>query len=136
VIVVWPSQRWGVALRRVEGPGEDLYSPVEIPDRTFLGGGHLHYWTVTARHRRSTSRGLGVEIGFGIMFGEKFATIEMLRDPPRRVSAQNGPAYGLSLEALVTHPLARHFAVKGGVSYDFEFETNHLQPVALGVITF
>jgi hypothetical protein len=136
-IVVWPTERWGVAVRRVEGPGDDLYAtPVEIPDRTFLGVGHLHYWTVTARHRRSISRDLGLEIGAGMMFDEQFDTIEMFHDPPRRISGLNGPTFGLSLEALVTHPLARHFAVKAGVTYDFMFETNHFQPVALGVIGF
>src|SRR5580765_6195060 len=41
-VVVWATERWGVAVRRVEGPGEDLYTtPAEIPDRTFLGVGHL-----------------------------------------------------------------------------------------------
>ena len=124
-------------LRRVAGPGEDLYTPpVEIPDRTFLGVGHLQYWTATARYRRSISRELGLEIDFGMMFGERFGTIEMFRDPPRRVSVPNGPASGLSLEALVTRRLARHFAVKAGVTYDFVVETNHFQPVALGVIGF
>ena len=135
-IVVWATERWGVAVGRVEGPGEDLYAPVESLDRTFLGVGHLHYWTITARHRRSISRDLGLEIGFGMMFDEKFGTIEMFRNSPRRVSVPNGPAYGLSLEALVTHPVARHFAVKAGVTYDFEFETNHFQPVALAVVRF
>jgi hypothetical protein len=135
-IVVWPTERWGIAVRLVEGPGEDLHTPAESLDRTFLGAGHLHYWTATARHRRSISRDLGLEVGFGMMFDSKFGTIEMFRDPPRRVSVPNGPAYGFSLEALVTHPLARHFAVKAGVTYDFEFETNHFQPVALAVIRF
>jgi len=33
-------------------------------------------------------------------------------------------------------PLARHFAVKAGVTCDFEFESNHVQPIALGAIGF
>jgi hypothetical protein len=136
--VVWATERWGVAVRRVEGPGEDLYTtPAEIPDRTFLGVGHLHYWTVTARHRRSVSRELGLEIGFGMMFDEKFDDIEMFRDPRiGRIAGPNGPAYGLSLEALVTHSLARRFAVKAGVTCDVNVDTNHLQPVALAVVRF
>jgi hypothetical protein len=137
-IVVWAAPRWGVAVRRVEGPGEDLYTPpIEIPDRTFLGVGHLRYWTVTARHRRPISRDLGFEIGFGLMFDDTFDDIEMFRDPGiGRIAARNGPAYGLSLEALVTHALARRFALKAGVTYDFNVETNHLQPVALAVVRF
>jgi len=136
-IVVWATERWGVAVRRVEGPGENLYAPpVEIPDRTFLGVGQLHYWTVTARHRRSISRDLGLEIGFGMLFNGEFATLEMFHDPPHRISALTGPYPGFSLEALVTHPLARHFAVKAGVTYDFNFETNNVQPVALAVVRF
>jgi len=79
---------------------------------------------------------LGLEIGFGMMFDERFGTIEMFRDPPRRVSALNGPTNGLSLEALVTRRLARHFTVKAGVTCDFVVETNHFQPVALAVIGF
>ena len=137
-VVVWPTERWGVALRRVEGPGEDLYTtPKESRDRTFLGVGHLHYWTVTTRLRQSISRNLGFEIGFGLMFDEWFGHIEMFRDPPRRVSVPNGPVSGeFSVEALVTHPLARHFAVKAGVTYDWPLEANHFQPVALAVVRF
>jgi len=137
-IVVWATKSWGVAVRRVEGPSEDFYTtPIEIPDRTFLGVGHLHYWTVTARHRRSLSRALGLELGGGMMFDGRFEDIEMFRDPGiGRVAAPNGPAYGFSLEALVTHGLARRFAVKAGVTYDLNVETNHFQPVALAVVRF
>jgi hypothetical protein len=72
-----------------------------------------------------------------MMFGERFDDIVMFRDPRiGRISGLNGPAYGLSLEALVTHPLARHFAVKAGVTYDFVVETNHFQPIALAVVRF
>jgi len=135
-VVVWVTEHWGVALRRVEGPGEDLYvNPVEIPDRRFLGVGHLRYWTVTARHRQPMFRAFGLEIGVGMMFAERFADIEMFRDPRiGRIAALNGPAHGLSLEALVTHPLARHFEVKAGITDDFNVETNHFQPVALAVV--
>src|SRR5437870_759657 len=67
-VVGWPTEHWGVAMRRVQGPGEDLYAtPVEIPDRTFLGLGHVRYWTVTARHRGSLCRDPGLALGCGIM---------------------------------------------------------------------
>lgn len=136
-VVVWASEHWGVALRRVAGPGEDLVAnPVQRGDRTFLGHGHVHYWTVTARHRRSVSRHLGLEVGGGMMLDDKYDIIEMFGDPPRRLSGQIQSSYGFSLEALVTHSLARHFAVKAGVTYDFVVETNHLQPVALAVVRF
>ncbi len=58
-IVVWPGERWGVGVQLVEGPGEDLYQPVESYDRTFLGVGHLRYYTITARYRRPMSQDLG-----------------------------------------------------------------------------
>jgi hypothetical protein len=135
-IVVWPAERWGLAARLVEGPGEDLHTPREGLDRTSLGVGHLHYWTVTARHRRPLSRSLGVELGFGKLFGGEFATIQMFHDPPRRSSKADTFFNGLSLEALVTHALARHFALKAGLTYDFNVETDNLQTVALGVIGF
>jgi hypothetical protein len=135
--VLWPTVHWGVAIRLVEGPGEDLYaSPVQIADRTFLGEGNLHYLTLTARHRNSLALRTGLEVGFGMMFGETFGSIEILRESPRRVSVPNGPAYGLSLEALVSHSLFSHLIVKAGATYDFEFETNHFQPVILGVVGF
>lgn len=36
-VVIWPAERWGVALRRVEGPGEDLYPiPKESLDHTLF----------------------------------------------------------------------------------------------------
>src|SRR5436309_2253457 len=135
-IVVWPSERWGVAVRQVEGPGEDLHPPVESLDRTFLGVGYLRYWTITARHRRPISHDLGLEIGFGWLLDGEFATIEMFRNPPRRSTAPDTFFYGFSLEAFVTHSFARHFAVKTGVTYDFNFETNNFQPVALAVVRF
>ncbi len=135
-VVVWATPRWGVALRRVAGPGEDLYAtPLEGSDRTFLGTGHLYYWTVTARHRRSLSRDFGLEVGFGVMLDEKSDSIVMFRNPPRRDSVPE-VASGFSLEALVTHPLGRHFAVKAGTTYDFVVEVNHFQPVALAVVGF
>ena len=140
VVVVWATEHWGVALRRVEGPGEDLYTtPKESPDRTFLGVGNLHYWTLTARRRQSISGNLGFEIGFGMMFNKGVGFIEMFRDPPRRVSVPSGRGVGFgdySVEALVTHSLARHFAVKAGVTFDAPLEANHFQPVALAVVRF
>lgn len=135
-LVVWPAERWGLAVRLVEGPGEDLHAPVESLDRTFLGFGHLHYWTVTARHRRVAQRDLGFEAGFGMLFGGEFATVQVFHNPPRRSSAADIFFNGFSLEALVTRALARHFGVKAGVTYDFNFDTANLQPVVLGAIRF
>lgn len=135
-IAVWPTERWGLAVRLVEGPGEDLHAPIESLDRTFLGLGHLHYWTVTVRHRRSLSPDLGLEIGFGMLFDGEFATIQMFHNPPRRSSMPDTFFNGFSVEMLVTHPLARHFALKAGVTYDFNFDTANLQPVALAVMRF
>jgi hypothetical protein len=135
-IVVWPASRWGLAVRLVEGPGEDLHLPIESLDRTSLGSGHLRYWTVTARYRRPLQRDLGVEVGFGKVFGGEFATVQVFHNPPRRVSTADTFFGGLSLEALVGRGLARHFAMKAGLTYDFNFETANLQPVVLGVVGF
>jgi hypothetical protein len=134
--VVWPGERWGLAVRLVEGPGEDLHAPIESLDRTFLGSGHLRYWTVTARYRRPLHRDLGVEVGFGKVFGGEFATVQVFHNPPRRSATTDTFFGGLALEGLVTRRLARHFAVKAGLTYDFNVETANLQPVALGVIGF
>jgi hypothetical protein len=57
-----------------------------------------------------------------MMLDHKDDITVMFRDPPRRSSGQAGGGYGFSLEALVTRPLARHFAVKAGVAYDFVVE--------------
>lgn len=135
-IVVWPAPRWGVAVRLVKGPGEDLHAPIESLDRTFLGSGHLRYWTVTARHRRPLRHDVGVELGIGMVFGGEFATVQVFHNPPRRSTAPDTFFSGLSLEGLVTRAFARHFAVKAGLTYEFNVETANLQPVALGVIRF
>ena len=135
-IVVWPGKRWGLAARVVRGPGEDLHTPVESLDRTFLGSGHLQYWTATLRHRRLLRADLGLEIGAGMLFGGEFASVQMFHNPPRRVAAPDNFFNGLSVEALVTRGLARSLAVKAGLTCDFNVETVNLQPVALGVIRF
>lgn len=136
IAVVWLGERWGVGVRLVDGPGEDLHAPVASSDRTFLGTGHLRYWTVSARQRRPLARRLGLELGYGMLFGGEFALIQELHDPPRRTSAPDISFTGFSFEALVTRELARHVAVKAGVTFDFNFETTNFQPVALGVIRF
>ena len=51
--VVWPWARWGVAVRLVKGPGEDLHEPVVSGDRTFLGQADLQ---VLDDHRSSPDR--------------------------------------------------------------------------------
>jgi hypothetical protein len=135
IVFVWPFERWGVGFRWVEGPGEDLHAPIRSGDRAFLGTGHLRYWTVTARHRRPLGRQLWFELGFGMLFGGKFATIVELDDPPRRLSGDT-TFNGFSVDGLVTRELASHFSVKAGLTFDFNFETNNVQPVAIGVIRF
>jgi hypothetical protein len=134
--VFWPTARWGIAARLVEGPGEDLHAPVPSLDRTFLGVGHLHYWTVTARHRRVTPA-LSLELGFGLMRDGHFATVQVFRDPAlgRRADPDNFFG-GLSLEAFVSRAVSRHFGIKAGLTYDFNVETNNLQPIVLGTVRF
>jgi hypothetical protein len=135
--VVWPTGRWGIAARLVEGPGEDLHEPIASSDRTFLGAGHLHYWSVTAQHRWTVNQSFGVQTGFGLMFDGRFATVQEFHDPVLGRRAEPDTFFtGFSLEGLVTRTLSRHLGIKGGVTYDFNFETNNLQPVVLGTIQF
>jgi hypothetical protein len=137
--VVWLGDRWGIAIRFVEGPGEDLrQEPItDLHGTTFLGLGSLHYSTATARYRTSLSSFVGLELGVGLMFEQQIASIRMAGDPQRRVTEpENGPRSGFSTEALVTLPIAHHFAIKAGGTYEFDFEGNHLQPVALAAIRF
>ncbi len=136
VVSVWPFERWGVGMRWVEGPGEDLHSPIESGDRTFLGKGHLRYWTLTARRRWPLPRQLGFEMGFGMLFGGEFDSIVELHNPPRRLSGADVSFNGFSVDGLVTRQVAPHVGVKVGLTFDFNFETTNVQPVALGVIQF
>jgi len=151
----WFTDRWGIAVRHVEGPGEDLYDPpIVSPDRTFLGPadlsngtvieriflGHanLSYNTVTARYRRSLPRLLELNLGFGLMFGGRFDTVmDILTPSGQWVRGEAQTSFlGLSVELLVGKKLTRHFGIKAGVTQDFNFETNNLQPVVMGVFSF
>jgi hypothetical protein len=137
-IAVWPSARWGIAARLVRGLGEDLHvAPAPIGDRTFLGQCCLEYYTLTARHRRRIPHDLGMEIGFGLLFGGAFGAVVMFHDPPRRSAAQDTFFdAGYALEMLITRALARRIAVKAGLTFEGNFETTNLQPVALAVVRF
>lgn len=134
--MVWPWTGWGVATRLVEGPGEDLHEPIVSGDRTFLGQGCLHYWTVTVRRRVALTGTDGLELGFGKTFGGRFATMQQFHDPPRRSSRADNFFTGIALEAFVTQATGRHFGVKAGLTFDFNVETTNLQPLALGVLRF
>ena len=136
-VAFWPSAHWGVAVRRVEGPGEDLHEPRVFGDRTFLGTGHLRYWTFTARHRRALTPSWGLETGFGVMAAGHFAEVWTFNDAPLDRHASLLASYwGFSLEGFATRALSRHFGIKAGVTYDFVVETNSLQPLVLGVVRF
>jgi hypothetical protein len=136
-VAFWPSARWGVALRHVDGPGVDLHEPLVFLDRTFLGTGHLRYWTVTARYRRAVTPTWAVETGFGVMAAGHFAEIFAFNDAPLdRIRVPGGPFLGVSLEGFATRALSRHFGIKAGVTFDFVVETNSLQPVVLGTFRF
>jgi len=138
-VVGWFAERWGMAVRLAEGPGQDFRQQplTDLSGTTFLGLGSLHYSTATARYRTSSSRLGGLEFGLGVMFDHQFSTIKMVGDPPRRViEPESGARSGLSTEALLTLPIARHFAIKAGETYELDFEGHHLQPMALVAIRF
>jgi hypothetical protein len=139
---LWWSEHWGLALRAVVGPGEDLLARNGLAlgngDRSwrFLGTGELRYLTVTFRRRRSLGGPWRLETGAGLMLLGQFATVQEIGDPPRRVSAPATFFSGLALEALATRELSPRFVVKAGVTYDFNVETNNLQPVILAALRF
>lgn len=134
--VVWPWSRWGLAVRWVEGPGEDLYDrPVAGGDRTYLGFGHLRYATVTLRHRRRLTDSLGLELGAGLTLAGRFASIQEL-PPIGRLDDPDNFFGGLASEAFVTRRLRGPLWVEAGVTFDFNVETNNLQPVVLVAYRF
>lgn len=135
-IVFWPTAKWGVAARLVDGPGEDLHEPSVSTDRTFLGTGYLRYWTMTARRRWDVRQGLGFELGFGLLFDGRFASIQLFHDPPRRSTEPDLFFNGFSLEGLVSPHVSKHFGMKAGVICEGNFETTNLQPVILGTLRF
>jgi hypothetical protein len=135
-IVFWPTEKWGVAARLVDGPGEDLHEPNVSTDRTFLGTGYLRYWTLTARRRWDVRPALGLELGFGLLFDGRFASIQLFHDPPRRSTEPDLFFNGFSLEGLVAPHLSKHFGVKAGVICEGNFETTNLQPIILGTLRF
>lgn len=136
--VLWPLKRWGVAVRWVHGLGEELFeSPQPSGDRTYLGLGSLRYFTLTARHRRPLTPRLGLETGFGVMFGGHFAAVwELHSDPPRRFDAPDTFFGGFALEGMLSRRVFPHLTIKAGATYDFNFETNNFQPLVLAAVTF
>ena len=134
--VVWLTDKWGVAARLVDGPGEDLHEPIVGTDRTFLGTGYLRYWTVTVRRRWDVRPALGLELGVGHLSGGRFSLIRLIHDPPRRSTEPSLFFSGFSVEALVSPRLSKHFGVKAGLICEGNFETTNLQPVVLGTLRF
>jgi len=133
--VFWPVAHWGVAFGLVRGPGEDHHDPVEGYDRTFFGPENLAYWTITARYRRETRYSLVGEIGFGLMGGGRFSDLEYLHAQQRWIHVKTVFG-GFVLETFWSRPITRHLGVKGGVTFDFNVETNNLQPVLLATVRF
>lgn len=139
---VWWTDHWGLALRVVAGPGEDLLDGdglvmgADDSNWRFLGTGDLRYLTVTVRRRRPLGGAWGFETGAGLMLLGQFATVQEIGDPPRRVSAAADFFSGIALEALATRELSPRFLLKAGVTYDFNVETNNLQPVVLAALRF
>jgi hypothetical protein len=138
-IAVWLTEHWGVAARRVVGPGEDIRdSPIVGRDRIFAGKGNLKYSTVTARYRRFFLGEIELNIGFGLAMQGTFEGVQFLLrpgEPPRRITPETRFG-GFALEVLLGHKFSRHFGAKGGFTEDFSFETSNFHPVGLGVISF
>jgi hypothetical protein len=118
-VAVWPLTRWGVAVRRVVGPGEDLRDPPIVSrDRTYLGQGDLRYWTVTTRFRRPIGSSLGLQLGLGLQKSGRFSTVWIL-DGQRR-----------------TAPTAFFDGAALGVTVESNLETTNVHPVLLAVVGF
>jgi hypothetical protein len=139
-VTVWPFERWGVAGRAVRAPGEDRYpSPLPSHDRTYLGLEKLAYYVVGARYRRLFAARQEMNIGAGLMLGGEFRTVVLLDQPagpPVRRSHPDTFFNGFSVEGSWGWRLHRHLRVKGGLTYDFNFETTNLQPVISAVLSF
>jgi hypothetical protein len=139
-VAFWPFERWGVAARAVRAPGEDLYPhPLPSYERTYLGQEKLSYYVVGTRHRRFFGARHELNIGVGLMLGGDFRTIVLLDQPagpPVRRSHRDTFFNGFSVEGLWGWRLYRHIGVKGGLTFDFNGETNNLQPVVLAAFSF
>ena len=134
-VAIWPLENWGVAVRRVSGPGEDLLdTPFVSADRTFLGQADLHYWTATARYRRPIGRSAGVQVGLGFQKSGQFSTVWMFNGQ-RRVAPDTFFG-GAALELLATRRVWRRFALHGGVTVESNLETTNVHPVLLAVVGF
>lgn len=141
----WLTGRWGVAVRLVGAPGDDLRDPAGRYDDVRMvdaGAGNLRYVTVTARYRRFLNRGLEVNLGVGVGTSRSVERIEFLLEPGqshvqrRRTVSQ---PMGLTLELLLGRKLSRHFGVKGGVTHAFGAHLDsagYTHAVGLGVIGF
>lgn len=141
----WLTERWGVAVRRVGAPGDDLRDPAGRFDGALAvdaGAGNLRYATVTARYRRFLDSGLEVNLGVGVGTNRSMERVEFLIEsgrpplPRRRTVSQR---MGLALELLVGRKLSRRFGVKGGVTHAFGAHLDsagYTHAVGLGVIGF
>jgi hypothetical protein len=136
-VAIWPSEHWGFAVRRVHGPGQDLYrTAIESSDRTFYGPERLIYRTYTVRHRGVIGPGIGLEVGFGLMAGGYFSDLGYLYRQQQYVHVKTGPFGGFALDAFATKTILGVFGVKCGFTYDFNGETNNFQPVVLAAVGF
>ena len=90
--VLWPSERWGFAVHRVDGPFHD---PDPIPGYT-----DTEYWTLTARYRRHNSLGIEFNIGIGLLVGHN----------------NRGDYSGFPLEFFMGRKFTPHLGFKAGVT--------------------
>jgi hypothetical protein len=71
------------------------------------------------------------------MAGGRFATVWAFNASPLdRIAEPDNFFGGFSLEGLATRALFRHFGIKVGLTYDFDFDGNNLQPVVLAAVRF
>jgi hypothetical protein len=70
------------------------------------------------------------------MINGHFDAVWIFNDAPLDRRRSRTSFGGFSLDAFATRALSRHFGIKGGLTYDFNVETNNLQPLVLGAFRF
>lgn len=134
-VIIWPLHSVGFAVRLVRGPGNDFHAPVPAGDRTWYGLEKLSYTTYTVRVRGPMTRTMGLELGAGAMMNGQFSQQAFLYKTQSFIHIPITFS-GLALEGLVTRRLTKRFALKAGITCDFNFETVNIQPVVMGSIGF
>jgi hypothetical protein len=142
-VVVWFAGRFGVALGYVRGFGEDTtdsQEPLEdLGDRRLLAQKDLRYFRASFRYKHEISRALvdSVEFGGGMIIDGSFTRVSaQLASDGTKIRTFEQEWGALAAEFFAAKRLGRHFGLKAGATFDFNFDTHFLTPVFMGVASF